>query len=530
MNALLANSFRGAGFPLPGLTLALLCAAYLLTGILGHDPWKTDDAIHLGIAWNFYNGDGLLLPRVGGEPLFGTTPLYHWVAALTAWATQWVLPFHDGARLATPVFGALFLFFLFKAATALNDRDAGLVAPVVAIGTLGLLVPVHDAQPAVALLAMAALAYWGLALAPAKPLVGALWLGIGCGAAVLAGGPAGAAPVLPLLLLPLLRRTWLAFFIALYAAIAVAALWPTFLALRTPAYLVGWWHEELALMAFQKGLRTDHLELLAWFSWPALPLAAWAAWVQRRQWRDWNVLAPALGTVLALAWFLGHEPRPLQALPLLAPLALLAAAGAHRLRRGAANAFDWFGMMTFTLVIGLVWLGGIAMWTGWPAQIARNFAKLEPGFVPQFSYLALGLALAFSAGWIAALLRLPRSPWRAAVRWTAGLTAMWGVLIALWLPWIDYGKTYRGVMRSLRAAVPQDAGCVAGRNVGLAQRALVDYFAGIRLQPAGRSECRWLLVQGSAKHAAAPAGWVRIWEGHRPSDRSERLRLYRREE
>lgn len=529
MNAFLVNSFRGAGFPLPALTLALLCAAYLLAGVLGHDPWKADDAVHLGIAWDIHSGGGVLLPKVGGEPIVGTTPLYHWVAAGIAWTLQWVLPFHDGARLATPFFGALFLFFLYRGAKAFGDRDAGLVAPAVAIGTLGLLVPIHDAQPAIAVMAMAAMTYWGLALLPGKPLPGAVALGVGCGGAFFAGGLTGVAPLLPLLLAPLLRRAWLAFFIALYTAIAVAALWPTFLALRTPEYLAGWWREELALAAFHKGFSSDHLELLAWFSWPLLPLAAWAAWVQRRQWQTWSVAVPVVGSIVALIWFLGHEARPLQALPMLTPLALLAAAGAHRLRRGAANALDWFGMMTFTLIIGLVWLGGIAMWTGWPPQISRNFAKLEPGFLPQFSYLALGLALVFTLGWLAALVRLPKSPWRAAVRWTAGLTAMWGVLVALWMPWIDYGKTYRGVMRSLRTVLPKDA-CVASRNVGLAQRALVDYFTGVHLRTTDRGECRWLMVQGSARHEAAPAGWTHVWEGHRPGDRSERLRLYRREE
>jgi 4-amino-4-deoxy-L-arabinose transferase-like glycosyltransferase len=514
-----------ARFPLPAAWLAALCLLYLLVGGVGHDPWKADDATHLGVAWGFFNGGNWLVPRIGGEAWTGTVPGYHWVAAATAWFTQWALPFHDGARLATALFGAGFLYFIWRAAARLHGREAGFAAPALAIGTLGLLVPIHDAQPAIAVLAAASIAWYGLACLPS--LSGAFWLGLGCGLAFLFGGLTGAAPVLPLLFVPLLRRRWIAFGIALYVAISVASLWPTLLALRDPQFLLAWWRNELAALAKLRGARVEHLQLLSWFAWPILPLGAWAAWIGRRQWRAPELALPFAGTLIALAWFALREARPLNALPLLPPLVLLATAGADKLRRGAANAFDWFGMMTFTLTVGLIWLGGIAMLSGWPAQIARNFAKLEPGFVARFSFVALAFALLCTAAWAAALARLPRSPWRAALRWSAGVVAMWGVLVALWFPWIDYGKTYRGVAQSLRRALPADAGCVEGRGLGLAQRAVLDYWAGIRTTRGAGNACRWLLVQG---RGAAPAGWEKTWEGHRPGDKTERFRLFHRED
>ncbi|MDD5248607.1 MAG: hypothetical protein PHY45_06465 [Rhodocyclaceae bacterium] len=515
---------RSASFPLPIAALVGLCALYLVVGSIGHDPWKADDAMHLDVAYGFFGGGDWLLPRIAGETWTGVTPFYHWVAAAAAWLTQRALPFHDGARLATPFFGALFLFFLCRAAMALHGREAGLAAPILAIGTLGLLVPVHDAQPAIAALAAGALAYYGLARLP--DLAGALWLGIGCGGAFLAGGLGSGAPLAPLLLLPLLQKRWLAFGIALCCALALAGAWPALLAQHHPGYLAAWWDEELATAApHGSDFGRDHLELLVWFAWPILPYGLWTVWAERRQWRSRHIALPAFGTLLALAWFFSHEARPLVALPLLTPLVLLAAAGAHKLRRGAANAFDWFGRMTFTLVIGLIWLGGIAMWSGWPPQIARNFAKLEPGFAAQFSVVALALALIFTAGWAFVLAKLPRSPWSGAIHWTAGAIAMWGVLVALWFPWIDYGKSYRPVAESLARALPKEHGCIERRYVGLAQRAALDYHAGLRTQPeSSRGVCRWLLSQDTV-----PAGWTRIWEGHRPGDRGERLRLYRRE-
>ena len=85
---------------------------------------------------------------------------------------------------------------------------------------------------------------------------------------------------------------------------------------------------------------------------------------------------------------------------LLAPLALLGAHGVARLRRGAANALDWFGVMTFSFFAGLIWLGYVAMMTGVPPKIANNFAKTSPGYLPQFEPLHFAVALALTAGWL----------------------------------------------------------------------------------------------------------------------------------
>jgi hypothetical protein len=108
---------------------------------------------------------------------------------------------------------------------------------------------------------------------------------------------------------------------------------------------------------------------------------------------------------------------------------------------------------------------------------------------------------------------------------------MWALLAALWYPWIDYGKSYRTVAQALRQALPAGE-CIAGRNLGDAQRASLEYFAGIVTLRAGQpraARCPLLLVQGTAQDDRPPLGWQQLWEGNRPGDRGERLRLYRRE-
>jgi len=62
----------------------------------------------------------------------------------------------------------------------------------------------------------------------------------------------------------------------------------------------------------------------------------------------------------------------------------------------------------------------------------------------------------------------------------------------------------------------------------MAQRASLDYFAGIRTVAAGRKQqCGWRLSINE-KGRTLPAGWVEVWQGGRTSDRKERWYLDRR--
>lgn len=527
--------------PPAGASLAILCLLYLFAGLTGHDPWKSDDAVHFGITYSLLTGPDWLVPHLAGEPVLDSPPLYYWVAVACAKLFGGLLPLHDAARLASGLFGAAFLAQLASAGRRLHGPEAGGAAVLVAIGCLGLLVPIHDMQPMIALLAASATFYAGLARLPQRPVAGGLQTGLGLGLGFLAAGATALITLAPLLLIMPLTRQWRdaacrrGLLIAIAFSLPLIAIWPLLLGWLAPRELSAWWTANgLHFQGNWLGQAADHVELLAWFAWPALPLALWTLWLHRHRLSETALSLPLAGTAATLlAQFFIYEPRPVQALPLLVPLVLLATAGAGRLQRGATNAFDWFGMMTLTLVAGLVWLGGIAMTTGTPAQIAHNFAKLEPGFVAQGSWIVFAIATTLTLAWLWMIFASPRSPWRSTAHWAAGVTLVWVLVIALWLPWIDYGKSYRGVAVSLKQALHSNSvgtgKCIAGRNLGGAQRASLHYFAGIvTLDAKSRkaAACPLLLEQGTAKSQPSPAGWHKLWEGNRPGDRGERLRLY----
>ena len=58
---------QGISPRLPAIALLLLCATFLLVGVVGHDPWKTEDAIHIGIAHGFASHGNWLFPHKIGR-------------------------------------------------------------------------------------------------------------------------------------------------------------------------------------------------------------------------------------------------------------------------------------------------------------------------------------------------------------------------------------------------------------------------------------------------------------------------------
>ena len=276
-----------------------------------------------------------------------------------------------------------------------------------------------------------------------------------------------------------------------------------------------------------------------WFAWPAWPFAGWALYAWRRQLRSLHIALPLAFLIpVTLLVLINVHTEEGMLLPLLPALAMLAAFGLPTMKRGAINAVDWFSVMTLTTSAAFIWIGWIAKETGWPAQIARNAYKLAPGFKPGFAWISLAIAIAATIAWIIVVhWRISRRPsvlWRAVVLSSGGVILCWVLLMTLWLPWVNYGKSYAGVAEQIESKLTSVKQCVQS-NVGPAQRASFAYFGNVRFADERDQTCDYLLLQDDISNQDAaimlrpyPGSWRMVWEGRRPSDRDERFRLYRR--
>ena len=536
----LAPLRRGIRLPPAGWALAGMLAFYVLAGLFGRDPWKGEDAIHIGVAWNMLHYNDWLSPDLAGRP-FHEPPLYYWTAALTGKALGWLLPLHEAIRLASGVWVALALAGLYYAGRELYGQASAAASPLLLAGSVGLLIHAHDAQPMLIALAAYGGGLGALAACGRRPWRAGAFYGLALAACLLG---TGISPTLPLLAIAPLawwlaadrRQATYALLVGLGIGLLLILPWTLLLLANEPSRFHGWLNNELAPLRtpFSFSGAGRFLALLPWFAFPALPLAGWTLWSRRKTLGETPQLLPLaflLLTLLLLA--LAYRPREIPALLLLPPLALLATPGALMLRRGAASAFDWFAMMTFSVFVGLTWVAWSAMAFGWPERLAKRVVVLRPGFVGHFDTLAFAIGLLATAWWIWLIITAPRSPYRGLTHWTLGFTTFLLMATSMILPWFDYGKTYRPVAEALANALPAGHGCVAERGVSDTQRASFAYFIGLEpkdwLTTAGR-ECNWLLVMGkSQRELAAPDdSWSKVWEGKRPAERNEKFRLYRR--
>jgi 4-amino-4-deoxy-L-arabinose transferase-like glycosyltransferase len=540
--------YDGTRTPLKAVLFVLVCLAWLVPGLVGHDPWKTDDAVVFGLVFEIVRSGDPVFFQLAGEPYFEKAPLYLWVSALSGRLFGSLLPLHDAARLASGFFMAVTLGFLSLASRELLGDRAVRVAVLLFIGCLGLLIRAHEMSSDIAGLAGFALALYGLALAVRRPRLGGVATGIGVGVAFLGDGFLPLAMLgVTMATLPLVHRGWrtrgyaMTVAIAFACAVPLIALWPAMLWLKSP-FLLNAWLEASAPTRWSSSSPATlgnelayFLRVIPWYAWPAWPFAAWAVWRSRR------MLAERKGVVLPLVAFVAFlavlvlfgETREVNAMPLLLPLAILGVAELDSVPRGAASALDWFGMMTFFLFATMIWLAWTAAITGQPYAVLTWLRNEVPGFRYSFSFVGFALAALLTLIWLVVIARSLRSTRRALVNWAAGITMVWMLVMTLGVPLVDQARSYREVSTKLVEALPAGFRCITQKNLGEAQRAVLDYFIGlraVRLESPEAARCQVLLLQVQPQKVSnlESVGWREIWRGSRPGDRNEAFVLYER--
>jgi 4-amino-4-deoxy-L-arabinose transferase-like glycosyltransferase len=452
------------------------------------------------------------VPTLGGLPFVEKPPLFFWTAAVFAKLFGGVLPLHDAARLAAGFYVGLTLLFTYLAS------DRRIAAPLILAGCLGYLQHAHQLITDNSLMAGIAMGVYGL-----KTNRG-LWLGTGAGIAFLSKGLIGPGllglTAIAVVALPTWRHTWRSWPWAVLAFLPWALVWPWLLYRHSPALFHEWFVvNNFGRFSGSAGLGgvLDHfhyVKALPWFAAPAWVLAVFTLWRARK------ALTPDLqfGLLAFVAMFAvlsaSSSARTLYGLPFLIPLALLAAPAADALPRWVDRAVA----IIFGLAGAAAWLNWLLLPAGWPGTFAGVFT-----LAPKPGPVAVGVAIAVTALSAWSLSFRPALP----TRWLAGVTLLWGLAMTLYLPLLDWQKSYREVAVSMNQARSQRSGCIAARNLTEPQRGMFHYYAGIKAP--GPNDCPLLLLHtGSATEPAPGEAWKLVWRGTRPGDDKEFFWLFSR--
>jgi 4-amino-4-deoxy-L-arabinose transferase-like glycosyltransferase len=527
---------------LPRLALLLLCAAYVLPGIFGRDAWKNADIIAVGYMRSLAQGDASWFsPSIAGL-VTDNGLLPYWLGALSMQALPWLDP-SIAARLPFALLLSALLALLWYASYHLARTEAAQplafafggeahptdyaraiadAALLALIATLGLLQLGHETTPELAQLAACTLFLYALAVSPFR---------------------ATKARIATLVALPVLAASGAASTAALLGlAGAVVCLRSRFDGARDLARWIG--ASALVAMLVATGLdawawRIEGPEkalglvrLLIWFPWPTLPLAAWTVWRWRHHLLHRHLSIPLVsaGVALVVSLSMGGSDRALMlALP---GLAVLAAFALPTLQRSVSAAIDWFSVFFFSLCALSIWVIYLAMQTGTPPKIAANVARLAPGFVARFSLFELIAALLGTVAWLWLVRwrtgRHRQALWKSMVLPAAGVVLNWLLLMSLWLPLLDYARSYRPLIERLSHQLPAKV-CVLAPQLSRSQLAALEVMGHWRVERADDHRCEWQVASVPlGKEPQSLPGWRLVVRERRPADREETLVVYRR--
>ena len=567
---------------LPRVALWLFALAYVLPGFWGRAPWKSADMTAFGYMGALARGESpWMAPQLLGLAPTTDALLPYWLGASVirlspSWlpadlavrtgfaaclglclvATWYAVYYLARSPLAQPV------TFAFGGEAQVPDyaramADGGLLATIACLGLAQLS---HETTPAALQLCCLALAFYAFSALPYL-----LWAPLACAVLGLGGLALSGAPTVAFLAA---AGAWLVHVLdrpgpsrraeKSSGAAHTNADTDADLSRHTAVFWVlGVLTAAVALLCIQLDLWRWRIEwpqasrgdwrglarLFLWFTWPAWPLALWSVW--RWRFQLWQMLHGRMIRHLALPlWFVAitfadtllttsGDRALLLSLPALATLATFAL---PTLGRGVAALIDWFTLVFFSGCAFTIWVVWIAMQTGVPPQPAANVVRLVPGFQASFSFWALFFAVAATAAWAWLVNwrigRHPKAIWKSLVLPASGAALCWLLLMTLWLPLLDFARSYTAMTGQISAVVGKPV-CVEVHSLDRGQIAAFQFHAGLNLRPATRQAgCPWLLVDRDRVDTLANVVDMKHWTpqyfGYRPTDRDDDVLLYRR--
>ena len=228
-------------------------------------------------------------------------------------------------------------------------------------------------------------------------------------------------------------------------------------------------------------------------------------------------------------------------------MATLAAFALPTMRRSMSAFIEWFTLLFFSGCALVIWVVWVAMQTGWPAQPAANVARLAPGFVPSFGVLACVVAVMATVAWAWLVLwrvgKHRHALWKSVVLPAGGAALCWLLLMTLWLPLLDFARSYKpwvvqiqAIMARISTAPPK---CLMAYGLDAGQMTAFRYHGGFEIKPLDdttrpqHASCEWLLVDNDLRPGLSQVvklnEWTRIQTIRRPSDNDEDVILFHRQ-
>ena len=507
----------------------VLSLIFLLTGLIGHQPWRPLESTSISIILDIIQNNHIILPMAASEDFITNPPLYSYVGAAFGKLFSPILPLHDAARLSNIFWLSLTLVSLGLMTRELWGQGFGRQAGLIFIGSVGLILNIHSLIPEIATLLGYTMSLYAFSLYFRRPFRASMVLGFGSSIAFLSGG------IVPLLIIFLTSLCLLIFknwrnkryfiFIAISFVINLLIITPWLFSFNylQPDLFNSW----LTSLRFSSKLLFNyHLQGILWFTWPALPLSIWLIIKDHKEIFNKKKLQIPIIFLLVLLIILSITSKPNQTnlIPFTIPLSIIAVGAIDRLNRSAASALNWFGILIFGFIGFLIWLGWFAMMTEIPEKIYERMFFQSANYIAEFELFSFIFAAVITALWLASIIKFKITNRSVISNWAIGITMVWVTLIMLWTPFIDNRKDYKLIFTDVKQQLIKSSTCVYVHNLSDSQINLLHYYTGIKGTDSNleNKACRLALIS-LKKEKEIPAEyklWGEIWTGKRLIDKN----------
>jgi len=506
-----------------------LTVIWIFTGLMGPELWQSIDSNSMSQILTVIQDNEFIAPLAASEQYLISPPLFSVVAAGFAKIFASILPLQDGARISNALWLVITLTSIGLTTRELWGTGLGRQAGLLFIASIGLILNAHSLNQDIAVLSGTSLSFYSLALYYRRPFRSSILMGTGLGISFLSGG---IIPLVSIIISSIILYFFYAWknkryltFIGLSLGIFIAIISPWIIAMK-------YMHSDLLASFLSQNIFNNSTSFLyvltgiSWFTWPSLPLALFAIFKNYRHiFKQKKLLLPL---VFLMVYFIltsyANKQDQLNLIPFLIPLCIMSVGSIDILKRGAASALNFFGILIFGFISILIWLGWIAMQIGFPNKIFERMFYLSADFNASFEMLPFIISLTFTAYWALSIFRQKITNRTAVSNWAIGITMIWLCLIMLWGPFIDNRKSYRNIFNEVKQHLVQSSSCVYLNNLSDNQTNLLHYYSGTKgVKFNNENKNCYLALISLEEKGTLPTeykNWGEIWTGKRLRDKN----------
>jgi len=504
--------------------LIIFATIYLVFGLFTHSPWRPLETNSFSIFANiFFNGD-ILAPHLASINSFDHGHIYEILGAIFAKIIFFLEP-HNAARLANILWLALTMISIGLTNRELRGIGYGRQSNIIFLSSVGLFFTLHTFTHEIAILTAASLCLYSFSLSHRRPFRASILLGISIIIGLLSKGLMYLIPIIgitaTLAILPNwnYRRTIIFAGLGLLSSLIFIGVWIFLLSLYHPNSLEKFL---FPMISFSTENIKYYFVNLLWFAWPALPLFMVTLFNEFSTFLKYKRTNLPL---VFLAWFFlllicESQISQVKLVILLPAIAIMASSSIDSLQRGASGALNWFGILIFSAITLILWIGWFALNFGIPYKIHERMVYLSGNLTPELNFFHIFLALFFLIVWITSLWKNNLTNRSSVTNWALGITLAWVTTTLLWFPMIENRKDYGRIFKQINAInIPYNQ-CMIANDLNNSFVDLIFYCTQIDIRKNDKN-CKYIISHKDIRSISSdPEFKSRIlWQGKMPNDK-----------